>query len=101
MDIAALVVTAVLLAPVAVLCVECLVACVGRRPRSGEAVTPAARVPLAVLIPAHNEQVGLPATLRSVKAQLLPHDRVVVVADNCTDGTAALAREAGVTVIER
>jgi cellulose synthase/poly-beta-1,6-N-acetylglucosamine synthase-like glycosyltransferase len=56
---------------------------------------------VAVLIPAHNEQQGLPATLRSVQAQLKPNDRIVVIADNCTDNTAAVAREHGAIAIER
>lgn len=56
---------------------------------------------LAVLIPAHNEQAGIAATIASVRAQLLEGDRVLVVADNCSDGTAAAAREAGAEVTER
>src|SRR2546430_13932942 len=46
---------------------------------------------LAVLIPAHNEERGLPHTLAGVIAELAPGDRCVVVADNCDDGTAAAA----------
>jgi cellulose synthase/poly-beta-1,6-N-acetylglucosamine synthase-like glycosyltransferase len=46
-----------------------------------------------VLIPAHNEAAGIAATLASVRAQLRPADRVVVVCDNCTDQTAQIARE--------
>lgn len=46
-----------------------------------------------VLIPAHNEETTLPTVLRSLAAQDYPADRVrvVVVADNCTDGTAQVA----------
>jgi cellulose synthase/poly-beta-1,6-N-acetylglucosamine synthase-like glycosyltransferase len=52
----------------------------------------------AVLIPAHDEQTTLPATLRSVARLDYPPDklRVVVVADNCTDRTAEVAAAAGV-----
>ncbi len=57
-------------------------------------------VTVTVLIPAHNEESCLGATLASLRAQSPPPDRVVVVADNCTDGTVALAREAGVEVVE-
>lgn len=48
-----------------------------------------------VLIPAHNEETSLPATLRSLRQQEYPADRVrvVVVADNCTDATAAIVPE--------
>jgi peptidoglycan/xylan/chitin deacetylase (PgdA/CDA1 family) len=57
----------------------------------------------AILIPAHNEQDALPATLRSVFALEYPADmvRVYVVADNCTDNTAAVASEAGVLSLVR
>lgn len=56
---------------------------------------------IAVLIPAHNESINLIPTLTSVKAQLLKGDIVYVIADNCTDNTAAIALDAGVEVIER
>lgn len=57
----------------------------------------------AVLIPAHNEEGPLPATLRSVFALDYPPDmvRVYVVADNCADGTAAVAAGAGVMCLVR
>lgn len=59
------------------------------------------RLPIAVLIPAHNESAGIVGTLRSVLAQVSPGDRVLVVADNCSDDTAERARAAGATVVER
>lgn len=57
----------------------------------------------AVVIPAHDEELGLPATVRSVLASDYPADklRVLVVADNCTDNTATVARRLGVRCIER
>ena len=55
----------------------------------------------AILIPAHNEA----ATLGTHLARLLPalpqSARVLLVADNCTDDTASIARAAGVEVAER
>ncbi|MGB8478115.1 MAG: glycosyltransferase family 2 protein [Acidobacteriaceae bacterium] len=48
-----------------------------------------------VVIPAHNEGSGLTATVQSVLAQNYPHLRCVVIADNCTDDTAEIARVAG------
>ncbi|HZC44191.1 MAG TPA: glycosyltransferase family 2 protein [Acidobacteriaceae bacterium] len=48
-----------------------------------------------VVIPAHNEGSGLTATVESVLAQDYRHLRCVVVADNCTDNTAEMARAAG------
>lgn len=57
----------------------------------------------AVLIPAHDEEAVLPATLRAVAESNYPADRVtvVVVADNCSDRTAAVARASGARVLER
>ncbi len=59
------------------------------------------RTPIAVLVPAHNESIGILPTLTDIKRQLLPGDRVLVVADNCSDDTAAVASAAGAQVIER
>jgi len=56
---------------------------------------------LAVLMPAHDEAAGIAAALATVVPQLLPGDRVLVVADNCTDDTAALATAAGAEVVQR
>ncbi len=53
-----------------------------------------------VVIPAHNEEDVILATLQSLAA-VQPPLPVVVIADNCTDCTAQLAREAGAAVIER
>jgi poly-beta-1,6-N-acetyl-D-glucosamine synthase len=49
-------------------------------------------VRVAVLIPAHNEAKGIADTLRSVLAQTRRPDLIWVVAHNCKDDTAAIAR---------
>ena len=56
-----------------------------------------------MIVPAHDEELMLAETLKSLKAQSYPADlyEIVVVADNCTDGTADIARSMGVTVVER
>jgi cellulose synthase/poly-beta-1,6-N-acetylglucosamine synthase-like glycosyltransferase len=59
------------------------------------------RPSVAVLVPAHNEESGIAATLAAISSQLSAGDRLVVVADNCTDRTAQLAKAAGVEVVER
>jgi cellulose synthase/poly-beta-1,6-N-acetylglucosamine synthase-like glycosyltransferase len=59
------------------------------------------RPAVCVVVPAHNEEACIGETLRSIRAQLRDRDRVMVVADNCEDATARLAREADATVIER
>lgn len=56
---------------------------------------------VAVLMPAHNEAAGIKATLKSILPQLGEQDRLVVIADNCSDDTAAIARNLGATVLER
>lgn len=56
---------------------------------------------LAVLIPAHDEADGVGEIVRSLRTTLGPDVRLLLVADNCTDATAAIARDAGAEVIER
>lgn len=55
---------------------------------------------VTVLMPAHNEAVSLPSTIASVAAQSHAPERIVVVADNCTDETVDIALAAGVEVFE-
>lgn len=52
-----------------------------------------------IVIPAWNEELALPGVLREVATVLPDHD-IVVVSDGSTDGTADVARQAGVTVLE-
>jgi cellulose synthase/poly-beta-1,6-N-acetylglucosamine synthase-like glycosyltransferase len=56
-----------------------------------------------VIVPAHNEQVLIERVVRNLSLLDRHHAafRVLVVADNCTDATAALARGAGAVVLER
>jgi cellulose synthase/poly-beta-1,6-N-acetylglucosamine synthase-like glycosyltransferase len=54
-----------------------------------------------VLIPAHNEAAIIGQMLSSLKEHLPPGTRLLLVADNCSDGTASAARSAGIDVIER
>ena len=56
---------------------------------------------VTVLIPAHNEEDGLPATIAKLQPQLRYGDRILVVADNCSDNTASVAKELGAEVIVR
>ncbi|MCA8960421.1 MAG: glycosyltransferase family 2 protein [Planctomycetes bacterium] len=89
LDITFLVVGVMLAVPSTVLFVQCFVAGLPRRTRT---LATAPRAPVAVLIPAHDEEVGIRATLDSLYPQLQGDDRVVLVADNCSDGTATVAR---------
>lgn len=56
-----------------------------------------------VIVPAHDEEASIAATVRDLLAVDYPRElfRVVVIADNCRDATAARAREAGAEVVER
>ena len=59
---------------------------------------------VAVVVPAHNEAAAIVRCVRSVAACILPESieiEIVVVADNCTDATADLARGAGARVLVR
>ena len=94
---------AIVASVVAVFFVEVIAALtLGRRYDGLSSITDsdvAARI--TVLVPAHNESAGLLPTLDDIKRQLRSGDRVLVVADNCTDDTATVARTAGAEVIER
>jgi 1,2-diacylglycerol 3-beta-glucosyltransferase len=63
----------------------------------------APRVRFDVVVPAHDEEAGIAATVESVRAVDYPEAlrRVIVVADNCSDATADRARAAGATVLVR
>jgi cellulose synthase/poly-beta-1,6-N-acetylglucosamine synthase-like glycosyltransferase len=50
------------------------------------------RVSVAVVVPAHNEAATIEQTVRSCLHQTYPVAQMIVVADNCTDPTAVLAR---------
>jgi len=57
-------------------------------------------VRITILVPAHNEASSLPVTLAALAEQSRQPDRVVVVADNCTDSTVEVARSFGHEVFE-
>ena len=89
---------AALWVPCAVFSLQCLLACIAR-PRTTPVVSQRPR--LAVLMPAHDEAAIIEATLADLLPQLAEGDRLLVVADNCTDNTAELCRAAGAEVVER
>jgi cellulose synthase/poly-beta-1,6-N-acetylglucosamine synthase-like glycosyltransferase len=67
----------------------------------GPRVATTARGPVAILVPAHDEADDIAHTLSTMLPQLRPADRLVVIADNCSDATAEIARTAGAEVVER
>jgi len=73
------------------------------RARSSRKRSGSTTLRLAVVIPAHNEEKQIARCVKSVLAAETNniHLTVAVVADNCTDGTAQIARESGAEVLER
>ena len=88
----------VTLVPVSVLFVQVLMALPAQRKRE---IPNGMRPAVAVLMPAHDEAAMIADSVRSIVPQLGAEDRLLVVADNCSDDTATLAAGAGATVIER
>jgi len=72
-----------------------------RRVRAPRRADPPPR--LAVLVPAHDEEELIARCVESLLAQDYPPSRfrVVVIADNCSDRTAAVAGGVGAVVMER
>lgn len=64
---------------------------------------PQGKLRFDILVPAHNESLVIERTIRSLQRLDWPADRfrIVVIADNCDDDTAQLARASGVHVLER
>ena len=58
------------------------------------------RLRMVALVPAHDEAVGIGDTIEALLAQTRLLDEIVVIGDNCTDDTVAIASRYPVTVIE-
>lgn len=58
-------------------------------------------IKVTILVPAHNEELVIAATIEKITPILKKQDRLVVIADNCSDRTVEIARARGATVIER
>ena len=101
-DIAATIVGLLITLPSAYLAFLAAVSLLPRRarPRVGPS---ADRETFAILVPAHDEERVIARTLASLAGLEYPRDRfsVHVVADNCSDDTAAIARDRGTCVHER
>jgi cellulose synthase/poly-beta-1,6-N-acetylglucosamine synthase-like glycosyltransferase len=71
--------------------------------RSAPRVASQAFPRLLVLVPAHDEEMLLGACIESLLAMHYPVDRrsIVVIAHNCADRTADVARQSGVACLER
>jgi cellulose synthase/poly-beta-1,6-N-acetylglucosamine synthase-like glycosyltransferase len=87
--------------PIAVLFVEVLAGLNSITASKSEVSNPGDSRRVAVVVPAHNESVGVIPTIEDIKPQLKDGDRLIVVADNCSDDTASVAAAAGAQVIAR
>src|SRR5262245_33289613 len=90
-----------LVVPVAVFCLEIVAAITLPQRECAVLPSPGFRRRVVVLVPAHNESTELLPTLADIKRQVLRGERVLVVADNCTDDTAAVVLAADAQVVER
>lgn len=97
-DVLMAIVAIVLFIPALVLMVQVLSACLIHATFSELTDQ---EITMAVLVPAHNESIGIVETLKCLKSQLGDQDQLLVVADNCTDDTADIARAEGAQVIVR
>ncbi|MDE2181440.1 MAG: glycosyltransferase family 2 protein [Alphaproteobacteria bacterium] len=84
--------------PVIVLVTQITAACCSVRRKL---VVSVPRPSMAVVIPAHDEERTIGNTVLSIAPQMASEDRLVVVADNCSDDTAVVARRVGAEVTER
>lgn len=91
--------TVIALIPMIVFCIECLVGVFA--PLQEHDTNAPIQPRLKVLVPAHNEADHIHSTLEALISEVLATDSIFVIADNCTDNTADIARSYGTTVLER
>lgn len=90
--------TIIVLIPILTFSLQCFLSFV---PREKAEVEQNELPRLAVLVPAHNEQAIVSGILQDLNAQAKSGDRIIVIADNCDDSTAQVARDHGAEVFER
>ena len=94
-----LITSLILIVPCFVFFLECLAAFL---PRKDQAKTAKSNRPITtVLVPAHNEAEQIKQVSKAILQQLSDQDKLIVIADNCQDNTAELARSTGAIVFER
>jgi cellulose synthase/poly-beta-1,6-N-acetylglucosamine synthase-like glycosyltransferase len=97
LDVLLTAIALVLLIPIGLLLLEVLSAL--RVPNAPVPGTTRPRV--AIVMPAHNEASGISRSIGSILPQLTAADRLIVVADNCSDDTSTVASRTGAEVIVR
>ncbi len=89
----------IILIPCLIFFIECAAALVSSS--SSLDIKGIQRPQTTVLIPAHNEAEQIREVIEVLLPQLSEQDHVIVIADNCHDNTAELAKATGVEVLER
>ena len=90
--------TVIVLIPIATFSLQCFLSLLpGRENEFDKDKLPR----LAVLIPSHNEEAIVSGILQDVKSQMQESDRAIVIADNCEDRTAEVAKSHGAEAFER
>lgn len=89
----------VILIPCSMFFMECLAAFVSSS--SNLNLEQIKRPRTTVLIPAHNEAEQIKEVIEVLLTQVTEQDQVIVIADNCHDNTAELAKATGVRVLKR
>ena len=88
--------------PIAILFMQLFMACLQSRNYKSLAIDYTKKRPsIAIVVPAHNEAGVIEKTLSSLLPQLTTKDKVIVIADNCSDNTAEIAKNMGANAIER
>ena len=94
----------VLLLPITVLFVECVAAQLPHRKQTKSRAKISNSTPrpkIAVLLAAHNEEIVIGGTIATILPQLSEQDKLLVIADNCSDRTATIAGNFNTEVVER
>jgi len=73
----------------------------GLRPLAVMDLPPAPHARAVIIVPAHDEEAILHDRLTALKAAAGQEAKVLLIADNCSDSTAVIARRVGVNVLER
>ena len=85
-----------ILVPSLVLCLETLWSFLPGRPKSTNNTAP-----FIVLVPSHDEALHIGATVDHLRSEVTDSDRLIVIADNCSDATAEIAIAHGAEVFIR
>lgn len=93
--------TLILLVPITVLLIECVAALLPNKKNLKNTAKNNLQPTVTVLLAAHNEEAVIGGTIDSILPQLSDRDRLIVIADNCSDLTASIARNFQATVLER